>query len=75
MRETAIQVILLEFIGPGDIVGFCEVMGLFRSRETYLRVTRKVTAECRCATAWGTYQEEVGKSVGFGLVQNFTWHT
>ena len=74
MRETAIQVILPEFILPGGIVGFCEVMGFLRSREAYLRVTRKVTAECRGATTGGTYQEEVGKSVGFGLVQNFTWH-
>ena len=74
MRKTTIQVVLLEFIGPGQIVSFCEVMGLLRSRETYLRVTRKVTAECGCATAGGTYQEEVGKSVGFGLIQNFTWH-
>ena len=75
MRKTTIQVILLQFIGPGHIVGFCEVMGLLRSRETYLRVTRKVTTECRGATAGGTYQEEIGKSGGFGLIQNVTWHT
>jgi len=72
MSVASIQVIPIEFLCVRDIAGFCEVMGFLRSRETNLRITRKVSAERRRTTAGGTHQEEVGKPSGFGLVQNIT---
>ena len=72
MSETAIEIIPVEFLCIRNISGFCEVMGFLRSRKANLRIARKVPAERRGTTAWGTHQEEVGKPFSFGLVQNIT---
>ena len=73
MAKVAIQVIPLDFIRPWNIAESCEVMGLLRSCETYLRVSRQVNTERRRTAAGRTHQEEIGKSAGFGMVQRFTF--
>ena len=73
VSEETVQVIAFEFIGVWNIAGLGEIVGLLWSREAYLRIACEVTRKRSRPAAWGTYQEEIRKPAGFGLIQNFTF--
>jgi hypothetical protein len=59
MAETAAQIIPLKLIGGRVVIQPREIVGLLRPRETYLRVTREVTANRRRPAAWRAYYKKI----------------